>query len=436
MDRPECMLAFNRDDLLSSETDDGHTGFNSETDDAQVGSAISSSYSIEGVEQHSSEFWADSPSPVAAGQYTAIQSWMPREMDNGHTGFNSETNDGRMGLDMFPGHSIEGVEQHTLEVCAPAQAPVADGQDPAIQPWTSQESMMDVILIDDQSYSAGDLQRWIFNQLHTYQDSLSSGSSISSANVAGSPGGLKVYKRNLSYNENKQRKLFSSNEAELLKNAYIVDLMASKPLVSSCDEPGPSTVNIPGIKENIQLCPCPPGDANSRLAYIGAGWKKNATRKAPPGGTERSGGKKAKTTTQQAPGAAAASQLHQASILTEIQDGAEEDFFASSRSADQTELPADDCKDADLNPAKIKVWGFYRVTGKSLKTIESLCKQPNRRALAKDKENTLSIRELGPVLYIVLPSSHEPVKLKNVLRTLVSSEVLSLLAVLVPKYKY
>jgi hypothetical protein len=212
--------------------------------------------------------------------------------------------------------------------------------------------------------------------------------------------------------------------------------MASKPLVSSCDEPGPSTVNIPGIKENIQLCPCPPGDDNSRLAYIGAGWKKSATtRKAPPGGTERSWGKKAKTTTQQAPGAA--SQLHQASISSESQDGAEEDFFASSRSADQTVLPADDCKDADLNPDKIKVWGFYRVTEKKvLETIKRLCEQPNRRALAKDKENTLTIRDLGPVLYIVLPSSHEPVKLKNVLRKLVSSEVLSLLAVLVPKYKY
>ena len=148
----------------------------------------------------------------------------------------------------------------------------------------------------------------------------------------------------------------------------------------------------------------------------------------------RSGGKKAKTTTQQAPGAA--SQQHQASISSESQDGAEEDFFASSRSADQTVLPADDCKDADLNPDKIKVWGFYRVTEKVLETIKRLCKQPNRRALAKDKDNTLTIRDLGPVLYIVLPSSHEPVKLKNVLRKLVSLEVLSLLAVLVPKYKY
>lgn len=430
MDRPECMLAFNPDDLLSSETDDGHTDFNSETDDGQVGSALFSCYG-------SSEVWAAAPAPVAAGQYTAIQPCMSREMDDGHTGFNSETDDGRMGgLKMFGFDRLEGVAEERSDVCASAPAPVADGQDTAIQPWTSQESMMDVILIDDQSYTAGDLQRWIFNQLDTYEDSLSSGSSISSANVAGSPGGLEVYKRNLSYNENKQRKLFSSNEAELLSKAYIVDLMASKPLVSSCDEPGPSTVNIPGIKENIQLCPCPPGDANSRLAYIGAGWKKNATRKAPPGGTERSGGKKAKTTTQQAPGAAAASQLHQASIFAESQDGAEEDFFASSRSADQTELPADDCKDADLNPAKIKVWGFYCVTGKVLTKIESLCKQPNRRALAKDKENTLSIRDLGPVLYIVLPSSHEPVKLKNVLRKLVSEEVLSLLAVLVPKYKY
>ena len=435
MDRPECILAFNSDDLFASETDDGHTGFNSETDDGQVGSEIFSWNSMEGVAQQRSEVWAAAPSPVAAGQDTAIQPWMSREsmMDDGKTGFNSETDDGQMGgLKMFGANSMEGVGRS--DVWSPAPALVADGQDTAIQPWMSQDSMMDVILIDDQSYTAGDLRRWIFNQLDTY--SLGSGSSISSANVAGSPGGLEVSPRNLSYNENKQRKLFSSNEAELLSKAYIVDLMASKPLVSSCDEPGPSTVNIPGIKENIQLCPCPPGDDNSRLAYIGAGWKKNAaTRKAPPCGTERSGGKKAKTTTQQAPGAAAASQLHQASIFAESQDGAEEDALASSRSADQTVLPADDCKDADLNPDKIKVWGFYRVTGEVLRKIERLCKQPNRRALAKDKENTLTIRDLGPVLYIVLPSSHEPVKLKNVLRKLVSSEVLSLLAVLVPKYK-
>ena len=181
--------------------------------------------------------------------------------------------------------------------------------------------MVEVIL--ERPHTARDLQQWIFDQLDTYN--LSSGSSISSANLAGSRGGLEVYKRNLSYNKNKQRKLFSSNETELLSKAYIVDDRASKPLASSREDPGPSFLNKPGVKENIQLCPCPPGDDNSRLAYLGGTWqnwhqkKETGTGTAPLRGTERSSWKKAKTTTQQA------AISHQLSTFAESHDSDEED---------------------------------------------------------------------------------------------------------------
>jgi hypothetical protein len=335
-------------------------------------------------------------------------------------GGNSGSDDGHMGLEMFPCNSVEGVEQHTLQVRAAAPAPVAAGQDTAIQPWMSRESMVEVIL--ERPHTARDLHQWIFDQLDTY--SLSSGSTISSANVVGSPGGLEVYKRNLSYNENKQRKLFSSNTTELQSKAYIVDDRASKPLVSSRDDPGPSYLNKPGVKENIQLCPCPPGDDNSRLAYLGGAWlnwqqkKETATGTAPLHGTERSSGKKAKTTTQPA------AISHRPSTFAESHDAAEEDFAPAL-----TGLSADAGMDADLNPDNIKVWGFYRVTGEVLKKIERLCKQPNRRAVAcKQPENNLSMKDLGPTLCIVLPSSYDPVYYRNVLRKRLKREAMDKIA--------
>ena len=113
------------------------------------------------------------------------------------------------------------------------------------------------------------------------------------------------------------------------------------------------------------------GDEDGRLAYNFAGWKENKTRK---------------------------------------------------RNA-----PADD----DANPDNIRRRGvriLYRVTGEPLKKIERLSQKKkkkrkeeefcctseeeaepkNRRALAKLPENDLTASDLGAVLYIVLPSSYEP----------------------------
>jgi hypothetical protein len=73
-----------------------------------------------------------------------------------------------------------------------------------------------------------------------------------------------------------------------------------------------------------------------------------------------------------------------------------------------------------INPANIKVCQFYRVAGDVLRKIERLerLNQKDRRVLAKDPENNLTASDLGPVLYIVLPSKYEPLNRKNVLQFL------------------
>ena len=123
------------------------------------------------------------------------------------------------------------------------------------QPQATREGL-ELYFIDERSYMSPDLQRWIFDQLGTY--TLSSGSSLSSADTSDIPGALKVYNGNLPYTENAKRKLVFSNETELRSKAYIVDKQnprGSKSPVSSCNETQP---------------------------YIGAGWSKNNSKRASP----------------------------------------------------------------------------------------------------------------------------------------------------------
>jgi hypothetical protein len=209
--------------------------------------------------------------------------------------------------------------------------------------------------MDERSYMSPDLQRWIFDQLGTY--TLSSKSSLSSADTSGSPGALKVYNGNLPYTETAKRKLVFSNETELRSKAYIVDKQnprASKPPVSSCNETEPFGINFPGLLQNIQLIGFAkgvydikaPGDETSRLAYIGAGWEKNMSKRASPHLAQRKGEKKAKTTDQ---AAAAAMPQHPPALAESQAGGAESDH------------PADGGTDSKLtdslpNPENIKVW--------------------------------------------------------------------------------
>jgi hypothetical protein len=227
-------------------------------------------------------------------------------------------------------------------------------------PTESQDTMLiDDRIMEQMSYMDPEVQKWVFHQLLR--------------NERGIPG-VAVFDRSLSYTDNVKRKPFTSQD--LQDTAYIVDQKpwAIKPL--SPGENEPSTFNPPGKKGNIQLIGYvngvydekAPGDQDWRLAYNFAGWKKNKTRKR--------------------------------------------------------KAPADD----DANPDNIKVCGFYRVTGEPLKKIERLSQKKkkkrkeeefwctseeeaepkNRRALAKLPENDLTASDLGPVLYIVLPSSYEP----------------------------
>ena len=247
-------------------------------------------------------------------------------------------------------------------VSAAVDAAVSGGTPQHTMPTESKDTMRIADRIMEQmSYMDKEVQKWAFHQLLRYE--------------RGIPGpSVAVFDRSLSYTENVKRK--PSTSQDLLGTAYIVDQKpwAIKPL--SPGENEPSTFNPPGKKGNIQLIGYvngvydekAPGDQDWRLAYNFAGWKKNKTRKR--------------------------------------------------------KAPADD----DANPDNIKVCGFYRVTGEPLKKIERLSQKKkkkrkeeefwctseeeaepkNRRALAKLPENDLTASDLGPVLYIVLPSSYEP----------------------------
>jgi hypothetical protein len=261
-------------------------------------------------------------------------------------------------------------EQNDATLCSLGADPgaVSAVGDAAVSGGTLQHSMatesQDTVLIDDRimeqmSYMDREVQKWAFHQLRRHE--------------LGLPG-VAVFDRSLSYTDNVKRK--PSTSQDLQDNAYIVD---QKPWAIKPQSPGenePSTFNPPGTKGNIQLIgyvngvydETAPGDQDWRLAYNFAGWKKNK---------------------------------------------------ATKRKA-----PADD----DANPDKIKVCGFYRVNGELLKKIERLSQKKkkkrkeeefcctseeeaepkNRRALAKLPENDLTASDLGAVLYIVLPSSYEP----------------------------
>jgi hypothetical protein len=226
------------------------------------------------------------------------------------------------------------------------KVPDGDGMNPEAE--YSKDGDLGDILIDDRSYHAPDLQRWIFQHLNQYRSGCRD---------------LEVFASNLTYSQNAERKLATSNAIELQRKAYIVDSLVtspnSKPRPS--DSPEPSVFNTPGILTAIKLLPFPSGDEDSRLGCFGCDWKKP-----------------------------------------------------------RRKVGADEAD--DTNPKRIKVWGFYLLTGDVLEKVKNLnnadIKLRERRKLSSTVD--LNKSELGAALYIVLPADYEPVTQRRALRTLLS----------------
>jgi hypothetical protein len=117
-------------------------------------------------------------------------------------------------------------------------------------------------IIQHESYKDPGLQKLIANLLR---------------NEPGSPG-VEVFDRPLSYTEHEKRRLLTSQE--LPQKAYIVDKKNPRAVKPA----GKSSINPQGKEKNLRLAGFEngvygkeaPGDENERLAYIVAGWKKDA----------------------------------------------------------------------------------------------------------------------------------------------------------------
>ena len=225
-----------------------------------------------------------------------------------------------------------------------AKVPNGDGMNSEAE--YSKDGDMGDILIDDRSYKALELQHWIFQHLNQYRSGFRD---------------LEVFASNLTYSQNAERKLATSNAIELQRKTYIVDSLVTNP--NSKPQPSdslePSILNTPGKLTAIRLLPCPPGDEDSRLCYVGCDWKKP-----------------------------------------------------------KRKVGADEADDANLNPKRIKVWRFYLLT----EDVLEKCKKVKN--LKKGGEFSSSVDcnkdELGAALHIVLPADYEPVTQRRALRTLLS----------------
>jgi hypothetical protein len=224
--------------------------------------------------------------------------------------------------------------------------------DSALPEWD-----LDAIVVTDQSYQAPQLQKWIFKALTEYDEKMRAG---------GPYEGLDVFCKGLSYHQNADRQLETSDPAELRRKAYIVNKRGGTALDKPRSEP--SKLDMTWCK-SIQLLKCGDSPEQSSLGYVGCCWKP----------------------------------------------------LQGKRKQAEREENIDPV--TDLDPKRIKVWAFFLLTGEVLKTVQSLQGLPR-----KDWDKVhLSLEQLGDALYIVLPADHKPVTIRRALRTLMSKDLVEYL---------
>ena len=232
-----------------------------------------------------------------------------------------------------------------------------DGAQPEADAANAVRLDLDVTLVDDRSYLAADLQRLVYEQLQKHRTGESE---------------LQVFSSQLTYRHIAHRKLEVATRSEWKRKPYIVDAAYAKAIDPPTDVPPDSSkqpdslrpiFNMPSIRY-IRLLDGPnaPGNTDSRLGYLGCDWR-----------------------------------------IPE----AERKRKASTEPVEPNEL--DDT--FDPNPAKVKAWAFYLLSGDILEKIRKGA-----------KGSVLDKSEVGPALYLILPSAYEPVSLRRALRTLLSED--------------
>lgn len=257
--------------------------------------------------------------------------------------------------------ALDTREDMSTDVAAAEDEPAPDEATPenaveqpsidcAIDLQTNCRFNMDTCLVDDRSNLDPRIQQWAFEQLCSYLNN-----SVSS---------IDVFKHNISYFENAERKLLTSDHNELSQKAYIIDkaIMPSlDKIVPKDDRLQPSYLSITGFRQGLHPLPGI-GDSNLKMGCIGGCWR----------------------------------------------------LFRSSLSVEA--INEDYMSDVNRNPDRIKVWAFYLFSARTLEKAQlHVAKHSERRIPSK---NDIAAKKDFPILCIVTPSNYQPVSLRYVARTL------------------
>lgn len=229
----------------------------------------------------------------------------------------------------------------------------------------------DTYVVDDRSFRNTNIHIWAFDRLLQYHNE----------GVVDAP--LKVYSISPSYYQLLDRKLETTSVDELMQKAFIIDRSRSKEYDLSLETDfrvSPSYLNFTGFKQGVQIL----HDFHSngaKMGYVGGNWRRFAKN----------------------------NQKHKKRRLQQLQ------MTSIHSSKNENEEYTDDAlEEENLNPARIKVWAFYLLTGDYLTKAEQLCStRAMRRKAAIDTR--MATKDL-PMLCIVIPSDYTPVSLQHALQ--------------------